>query len=61
MMLLMVVLLSNIVFGLLRLLIGRTLLSVMVMVIVVLASASVALLLDALLVVLVHLYDVASV
>ena len=57
----MVVLLSNIVFGLLRLLIGRTLLSVMVMVIVVLASASVALLLDALLVVLVHLYDVASV
>lgn len=60
-MLLMVVLLSNIVFGLLRLLIGRTLLSVMVMVIVVLASASVALLLDALLVVLVHLYDVASV
>ena len=57
----MVVLLSNIVFGLLRLLIGRTLLSVMVMVIVVLASASVALLLDALLVVLVHLHHVASV
>ena len=57
----MAVLLSNIVFGLLRLLIGRALLSVVVMVIVVLASASVALLLDALLVVLVHLDDVASV
>ena len=52
-------LISFIVFSLLWLLIGRSLLPMMV--IVVLASASAALLLDSLLIVLVHLHNVAPV